>query len=94
MLDRNDLVHGVKLVMIKVWQLPPRTNDAELDKYASSLLARIEARDSRYTLDLHTRDIQINWLKLPPTRDYSEVVDWALALVRNASLERERVFPP
>ena len=86
MFNRIDLVRGVKLVMIKVWQLPPRSDDAELDKYASSLLARIEAGDSRYTLDLHTRDIQINWLKLPPTRDYSEVADWALALVRNASL--------
>jgi hypothetical protein len=84
MSGNDDLVRGVKVVMIKVWQLPPGTAAGELDKYSSLLLARIDAGDTRYALDLQARDIQVNWLKLPLTKDYSEVVDWMLALVRNA----------
>jgi hypothetical protein len=80
----DDLVHGVKAVMIKVWRLPPQTSEAEIEKYASLIVDRINVGDTRYALDLQARDIQVNWLKLPPTKDYSEVVDWALAMVRRA----------
>jgi hypothetical protein len=68
--------------MVKVWGLPPYRG-AELKKYASLLLARVEAGDTRYALDLQARDIQVNWLRLPLTNDYCEVVDWTLALLRN-----------
>ena len=66
-----------------IWGLPPYRG-AELKKYASLLVARVDAGDTRYALDLQARDIQVNWLKLPLTKDYSEVVDWTLALIRNA----------
>ena len=82
--DNDDLVRGVKAVMIKVWQLSSNNSEAETEKYASRLVERIEAGDTRHALDLQARDIQVNWLKLPPTKEYSEVVDWSLAMVRRA----------
>ena len=81
--SRRDLVSGVQTVMIKVWQLPPKTGEAEIEKYVFRRVERVDAGDTRYALDLQARDIQVNWLKLPLTNDFCEVVDWTLALVRN-----------
>lgn len=86
MLDHDGVVRHVGGVMIKVWRLPAEISEAEIERYASLLVTRIVAGDTRYALDLQARDIQVNWLKLPLTNDYSEVVDWALAFARRSGL--------
>ena len=86
MRNKDDLINGMKLVMVKMWNLKPNTNETEIAHYASGLADRILANDTRYTLDLHARDIQVNWLRLPESKDYTEVVDWSLALARSLGL--------
>ena len=84
MVSNERLTEGIKIIMVKVWDLPDHVTEAEIQKYAVELLRRVHAGDARIVLDLYARDVQVNWLRLPETQDYREVVDWSLALVRNS----------
>ena len=48
MRNKDDLVGGMKLVMVKVWNLGPEANEGEIAHYASGLADRILANDTHH----------------------------------------------